>query len=269
MKILGEILKKPGIYKISCIETGKIYIGSSKNCHRRRSEHQSDLKKSRHGSIRLQNAFLKYGPGSFVFEVLEYCEQSQLLTLEQKWLDQTRSYDRDFGYNMSKSSQYGQYDITPEISQKISDRTKEGLANLTPEARARMIEASRRKGKNLGVKRTDAVRAKRSVDQKEIMKDPTRKQMASESISAFNKSRTGLPLSEQHRKKIKQAWSEKSVDQKRQYLGVRVVRSDGVVYGSMAEAAEKNNCTKANISLVIRENKKLKSGYSFQRLVEG
>jgi len=101
MQIVGEIAKNPGVYKITCIETGKFYVGGTTDCRRRRYEHLYALRKSKHRSIRFQNAFNKYGESSFVFEVLEFCDRDSFRVREQYWIDTLRPFDRNVGFNVT------------------------------------------------------------------------------------------------------------------------------------------------------------------------
>lgn len=168
MRVVGELLQKSGVYKITCISTGKMYIGSSNLCKRRRTDHLCELRHNRHGSIRLQNAFNKYGEGAFEFEVIEYCPLNEIRDTEQKYLDAARSYDRDVGYNMSPSAHSSTYEYTPEIRAKLSESAKRALRNMTPEAKERMRQGAINAGKsNLGSKRDDSFKTKRSEYMKE------------------------------------------------------------------------------------------------------
>lgn len=88
-----------GIYKILCRVSGKFYIGSSCDTHKRRLEHWSSLRRGAHHASRLQRAWTKYGEAAFEFEVIERVPVERLIEAEQRWLDTSRSYDRDFGYN--------------------------------------------------------------------------------------------------------------------------------------------------------------------------
>lgn len=93
-----ELKNSPGVYKITCQQNGRFYIGSSLKCRQRWSEHKSDLRKNRHGSVRLQKSYDKYGIDDFVFEVLEYFPSEisilELRTHEQRYLDLYQSYDK-------------------------------------------------------------------------------------------------------------------------------------------------------------------------------
>lgn len=77
-----------GIYKIENKTTGKLYIGSSLDIRKRWVRHLWDLKNNKHHSIILQRAWNKYGKDDFIFEIIEECTIDNLLTLEQKYLDE-------------------------------------------------------------------------------------------------------------------------------------------------------------------------------------
>lgn len=76
-----------GIYKITNLISGKIYIGSSTNIRSRIAHHYSDLKKQRHHNLHLQNSYNKYGRIAFISEVLEDCTLSNLIEREQYYID--------------------------------------------------------------------------------------------------------------------------------------------------------------------------------------
>lgn len=83
-----KLKQQPGIYKISCTETDKVYIGESVNISRRMQKHFSLLRHNKHSNPILQNIFNKYSEETFIVEVLEYTEFSdelELKILEQKY----------------------------------------------------------------------------------------------------------------------------------------------------------------------------------------
>jgi len=94
-------IKSSGIYVIRCIPSGRVYVGSAICIIERWYSHRKELKAMKHGNSMLQNAWQKYGPESFIFEVLEYCSLEQLLIREQHHMDVLRSYDRQHGFNLS------------------------------------------------------------------------------------------------------------------------------------------------------------------------
>jgi hypothetical protein len=76
-----------GIYKITCIISSTYYIGSSKNVKRRIGEHFYRLRQGIHDSKRFQYTWNKYGESAFVCEVLEECNEDQLLIKEKLYID--------------------------------------------------------------------------------------------------------------------------------------------------------------------------------------
>ena len=82
-----------GVYKITCLLNGKIYIGSvaggvgERNFRIRHFEHLDGLEIKSHNR-HLQNAYNKYGTDNFIFEVLEICEKDEdCIPREQFYLD--------------------------------------------------------------------------------------------------------------------------------------------------------------------------------------
>jgi group I intron endonuclease len=76
-----------GIYQIRNLVNGKRYIGSAKRFSKRWSVHLSNLRRGVHHSPALQSAWIKYGEGSFAFEVLLVCGFSELIANEQRFFD--------------------------------------------------------------------------------------------------------------------------------------------------------------------------------------
>jgi group I intron endonuclease len=71
-----------GIYKITCVNNNKVYIGSSSNIKTRWSRHKSNLKNNR-SNPNLQNSYNKYGLNSLKFELIEECNVENLIEREQ------------------------------------------------------------------------------------------------------------------------------------------------------------------------------------------
>lgn len=111
-----------GIYKITNIANNKIYIGSSINIIPRWRVHKSDLNLNRHDNSYLQNAWNKYWPHNFKFEILELCKIEDLIAREQHWMDFTKCCDRKFGYNIAKIA-------GNTLNYKHSEETKAKMKN--------------------------------------------------------------------------------------------------------------------------------------------
>jgi group I intron endonuclease len=85
-----------GIYQIINKINGKRYIGSSKDLTKRKKDHFRLLRKNKHHGILLQYAYNKYGEHNFIFEIILFCEITDLLYYEQKFLD---TYSKSKLYN--------------------------------------------------------------------------------------------------------------------------------------------------------------------------
>lgn len=97
--------KKFGVYIISNLLDGKVYVGSSVHLTHRMREHFTRLKSEIHQNIHLQRAFIRDGKDSFSFDVVEEVEDSfWLRAREHAWILRLQSTDDRFGYNMTKDA---------------------------------------------------------------------------------------------------------------------------------------------------------------------
>jgi len=93
-----------GVYKILCVPNGKIYIGSSVNIRVRFFYHRNTLRKQTHRNQYLQKAWNKYGENNFEFSILELADEHSLLSVEQKWIDETNCTNRKTGFNITTTA---------------------------------------------------------------------------------------------------------------------------------------------------------------------
>lgn len=157
-----------GVYFILCRVTGKYYIGSSKNILWRWYCHKNGLRKGRHYSKRLQNAWKKYGESQFCFEILEECGASGRFLKEQFYLDASSVGDL---YNLSKVALCPE--ATPAVCEGRSKRAKKqhlignfGRASWGPESEKRF--SSKMRGSARGPMTFDSrarmIKTKREVE---------------------------------------------------------------------------------------------------------
>src|SRR5258708_3244963 len=99
----NSIPPSAGIYKIICIPTKKIYIGSAVNLHRRENAHWYLLGLNKHTNPHLQNAWNKYGEQAFVFEVVELVLPLDPTNREQYWLNKLKPFGRK-GFNIARDA---------------------------------------------------------------------------------------------------------------------------------------------------------------------
>jgi group I intron endonuclease len=151
----------PGIYSITCGETGKFYIGSSVNIRERIGQHIYRLKKNTHSNPILQ-AIWNDDPLRLVFdcvEIVESKEKSMILQAEQRHLDKA-------GVGSNRMCMNVLITANSHLGLKRSEETKRKLreANLgrkaSPETRLKQRLAK------LGKKQSPEFIAKRTAGQK-------------------------------------------------------------------------------------------------------
>lgn len=87
---------KSGVYKLTNIINGKIYIGLAKDFEKRKSGHRNCKK-----DTRISRAIRKYGWDNFLFEILELVEDLSLLEeKEEAYIKELNSTNREIGYNI-------------------------------------------------------------------------------------------------------------------------------------------------------------------------
>ena len=112
-----------GVYKIVNKVNDKVYIGSAKDLRERERGHWEGLRKGKHHSVLLQRAYEKYGPESFIFEVLSVVKKptrEKLEMQEQYWMDRLKAYSKRFGYNICRKAY-------SRLGMKHSEATKKKL----------------------------------------------------------------------------------------------------------------------------------------------
>lgn len=97
---------KIGIYKITNLTDGKVYIGQSVTVSHRLHEHKRHLRKNIHSNLPLQSAWNKDGEENFVFELIEECSKEKLMEREKYWLDYYGGYRSRRNYNVKEVSEH-------------------------------------------------------------------------------------------------------------------------------------------------------------------
>ena len=89
---------KPGIYKITNIDSGKCYIGKSTNVKKRITDHfKSSIGIKTIADQAVHHEIWKTGFWNWAIEIVIYCEKEQLNELEKYYIDFFKS--NTFGYN--------------------------------------------------------------------------------------------------------------------------------------------------------------------------
>lgn len=176
-----------GVYKITCVPSGKVYVGSSADIDCRWRQHRSILRLNKSHNPYFQRAWSKYGECSFTFEVLEITDPEGRIEREEYWISALCSADRKFGYNLN---------LKPSGIGAISEETRAKLAaaKRKPEELERLIRRNKepwtpeRRARSMG----------RAVS------DETREKIASKL--------RGTSLSADHRKKVSDGLMGRIVD---------------------------------------------------------
>lgn len=109
-----------GVYQITNLLNGKIYIGSSKNIRERFRSHKRELRRGVHCNARLQNSWNKYGEDNFNFSILEICSIEDRFDREQYYIDSTNCCDDSVGYNMTEKVEQPPHTKESRIKQSES-----------------------------------------------------------------------------------------------------------------------------------------------------
>jgi hypothetical protein len=118
-----------GVYKILCIKNNKFYIGSSSDITNRWWDHKARLNSKTHANPYLQNAWNKYGEKSFLFDIVETCKEEVQYQREQFWINETRCFDNNIGFNVNKDVEKGP-DKSKEYIITKPDGTEIEIKNL-------------------------------------------------------------------------------------------------------------------------------------------
>lgn len=126
------------IYKIINLETKKVYIGSTTQPDRRKSQHFVQLRSDSHYNYKLQADFKKYGEDKFAFYVVEdlgVVSQSILLKKEEEYISKQKS-----PYNI---------DLKPYSNPKYAKKKKKGT-----KAHKRTVQKFRKRKRQVTEKMT-------------------------------------------------------------------------------------------------------------------
>lgn len=147
------------VYKITNLITGKLYIGQTvQTLEQRWKQHLVFV--NRNKNTKLSNAIRKYGPQSFIIELIEEAPDQQTLNeREQYWIKYYSALNSTIGYNMTKGGTGGdtftnnpnRYQIqakmklrpgiTEETRRKKSEFLKQNNPMADPKMRARHKQA--------------------------------------------------------------------------------------------------------------------------------
>lgn len=134
-----------GIYCIENKLDHKKYIGQSIDVADRWQRHIRHLNNHCHHNELLQQAWNEYGFENFDFYVLQVCTDSELDSLEKRYICMYDSMNHDKGYNLASGGKRN-FSVSDSTKQKIG-KTSRGR-KFSDEVKKRMSET--RKGSNNG-----------------------------------------------------------------------------------------------------------------------
>lgn len=182
---MSNLKRVCGIYKISNVQNGHFYIGSSSNIGKRITQHLTDLRKNKHHSPYLQRAWNKYKEDNFEFSLVEECDSSDLLVREQYYLDTLLP---SYNVSMDAISPMKGRTHSPKTLEKIRIKlhsmfTKDQLSERARHANryAQLPEARENSRKSVKKSFTPERLSKMKKIQSDLWKDDKHRAMMSES----------------------------------------------------------------------------------------
>ena len=109
-----------GIYMIRNIINNKMYIGQTNDFKRRWSDHKKNLRGNRHDNHELQKDWNEYGENNFEFKIIKECSEDELDILEQKFIEEFKTFDNGYNYTLGGVGWKGAKH-SDESKSKISD----------------------------------------------------------------------------------------------------------------------------------------------------
>lgn len=167
-----------GVYAITHKDSGKQYIGSSKNVTERLAGHLNLLSKNNHHNHHLQYAFNKHGRDAFVFKQILVCSPEDRINYEQSIMDGYKVTNKRHGYNISLTASHPTHSL--ETRKKISVALEKARGDgkrfghyipHTEEARVKMkrgVALARAAGKMVGNRKKHTEEAKKKMSQSHI-----------------------------------------------------------------------------------------------------
>lgn len=139
------------VYKIECLVTNQVYIGSTKNYKKRIAKHKNDLIKNKHYNKYLQDSFNKFGLDNFTFTILEKVnDRLTALNLEDYWIDYYGGIETIMTYNMQNNTTKN-----VEYGKKIS-KAKVGNIPWNKNRKMTLTAIEKNRQSHIGIKRSSS-----------------------------------------------------------------------------------------------------------------
>lgn len=128
-----------GIYTIENTIDCKLYVGYTKDFHKRRRCHWSELERGVHANDHLQRAVNLYGIDKFKFEILEEWSEDMLVCMEHWWCMMLNVHNDKYGYNINITHPHKKYASMSEQAKRRSSEKQKGR-EFTQEHKDRIRE---------------------------------------------------------------------------------------------------------------------------------
>lgn len=272
-----------GIYRITNLVNGKVYIGESAHVEAREDRHWWELKHNLHVNNHLQAAWNLYGSDNFIFEVVEVlpddCSKELRIQKESEWIEKYGGVNSDSNYNMITGVAFGSHSI--ESRNKIKETLKDKWKNKPHPNLGRKMSEEFKEGarqRRLGYKHSEETKLKMSKSQKghTVSKEqreklrqarlgkpsPMKGKHFSEEFREHNReAHLGQVFSDETRKKLSEA--------QRRRMNRTVAQfnlSDTFLgaYRSIAEAARLTGCPYGSIYDTCHDRQKTGGGYKWK-----
>lgn len=257
------------IYKATNILNGKVYIGQTNRSilDKRKKEHFY----SKDGTY-FHNAVKKYGWNNFLWETIAVCSDTKKLDeLEKHYIAYYKANNSLYGYNETLGGEHGALGYTHSSEARLKMSIKK--IGVVPhnkgkawslEIRKKISESNKGKPKFLLRGRKFSEEHKKHLSESRIGKTPWNKgktNIFSEStlqrMSDVKKGRSTWNKGRSWSEEFKKILSESNPHKK------QVIRSDGVVFSSIANAAKELGVNRINVSRALRKKSKTVNGYTF------
>lgn len=139
--------KIEGIYKITCKENQKVYIGKSVNIKVRWCRHRYDLRDGIHWNKQMQQDYNKYGLAGFKFEIVwtrpKEASDHSLEELEKRFISENNSFEMGYNETLGGNGNLGKVfsdEARANMSkgQKGRKQSKETIAKISNSKKKRL-----------------------------------------------------------------------------------------------------------------------------------
>ena len=260
-----------GIYKITNTVNGMVYIGGSKNLRDRKQQHTRALSGGYHHVLEMQKDYNNY-PESFRFDVIEHCDEKDLVELERKYIAEydamnpVRGYNRESGGNKDKT-------ISDETKKIWSDQRSNGGAGMfgkhhTDEAKRRISE--KQKGKTLSeetrMKISQAKTGKHHTEETRKKWSEMRKgrKLSPEHRAAIGRARKGIVVGEEWRRHISEGHRGKNMGEENKYHKDVICIETGELFHGVKEAGRQKSVSATHISAACKGKRNVAGGFHWK-----